>query len=72
LEIYDALDESGDKLSMIYHSKEVGHSNLLLGQGRSCLEIPEGGFTEKDRSERQAEFEDFLAFTFCRIRLLSH
>jgi hypothetical protein len=70
-EIDDTLNAIADKLFMIYHSNEVGNSKMLPGQKRPCLEIPEKGFTEKDRLEIQEEFLVLLDLTRRRISSLA-
>mmetsp|Transcript_8998 Transcript_8998/g.21384 ORF Transcript_8998/g.21384 Transcript_8998/m.21384 type:complete len:261 (+) Transcript_8998:167-949(+) len=71
LEIYAVCNEIADKLSMIYHSNEMGDSTVCLGEGTPCLEIPKEGFTEKDRLKSREECVLLFAFTRCRIKILS-
>jgi hypothetical protein len=71
LEIDEAVNVIADKLYMIYNFHEMGGSAMWLGQGTPCDEIPKEGFTEKDRLESREEFMHHLAFTSCRIKILS-
>jgi hypothetical protein len=72
MEIDAVVNEIADKLSMIYHSKDIGGSpTMWLGQGAPCLEIPKEGFTEKDRSKSRDEFAPMFAFTSSRIKILA-